>query len=172
MAQKTFAFGQWPSAISAAQVAEGGLRFGRVQFHGDAVYWSEGCPMEKGRAPVMRWSREGGVEELLIAPHSARTRVHEYGGGEFLIADGTLFFVNDADQDIYAARLNRGGVASGIRCLTNLPQTRFADLAWDAGRKRLIAIGETLYGRPGETAPERALGDFGRASNRASQLTQ
>jgi len=143
MAQKTFAFGQWPSAISAAQVAEGALRFGRVQFHGDAVYWSESRPMEKGRAPIMRWSGEGGVEELLPLPYSARSRVHEYGGGEFLIADGTLFFVNDADQGIYAAGLNKGGVASGIRCLTNLPQTRFADLAWDAGRKRLIAIGET-----------------------------
>ncbi|MGA7324515.1 MAG: prolyl oligopeptidase family serine peptidase [Rhodomicrobium sp.] len=174
MAENSFAFGQWPSAISAAQVAEGALRLGRVQFHGDAIYWSESRPMEKGRAPVMRWSGEGGVEELLPVPYSARSRVHEYGGGEFLIADGTLFFVNDADQDIYAAGLDKGSVASGIRRLTNLPQTRFADFTWDAGRKRLIAIGEThsslkeklpqnaLWAIPageGETQPAVLLGD-------------
>src|SRR5579871_6702398 len=101
----TFPFGHWPSLISAASVAEGALRFGRVQFYKDALYWSEGRPAEQGRAPVMRWTQRGGLQELLPAPYSARSRVHEYGGGEFLAADGWLYFVNDADQDVY-----RGGI--------------------------------------------------------------
>ena len=118
MESKQFAFGHWPSPVTAASVAEGALRFGRVQAEGDAVYWSEGRPAEKGRTPVMRWTREAGVSELLPAPYSARSRVHEYGGGEFLVAGGTLFFVNDADQDVYAMNLAAG--AGHIRRLTNV----------------------------------------------------
>jgi len=91
MEKKLFAFGHWPSPIPAASVAEGALRFGRVQVFDDAVYWSESRPAEKGRAPVMRWSEEGGMSDILPPPYSARSRVHEYGGGEFLAADGRLF---------------------------------------------------------------------------------
>ncbi len=167
-----FAFGDWPSPIPASQVADGALRFGRVQVCGDAVYWSESRPAEQGRSPVMGWSREGGVAELLPAPYSARSRVHEYGGGEFLVVrssstpcgsaplklrsssaplrtDGRLFFVNDADQDVYEAPLPGGAEGRGIRRLTDAPATRFADFAWDARRQRLIAIGETHRARHG-----------------------
>ena len=154
MESRQFAFGHWPSPVTAASVAEGALRFGRVQAEGDAVYWSEGRPAERGRAPVMRWTKETGVSELLPAPYSARSRVHEYGGGEFLVAGGTLFFVNDADQDVYAKDLAVG--AGSIRRLTNLPQTRFADFAWDGSRNRLIAVGETHGAGHGEL-PRNAL---------------
>src|SRR6516165_1942866 len=142
MEKKLFAFGHWPSSVSAASVAEGALRFGRVQVAGEAVYWTEGRPAEKGRTPVMRWTEEADVAELLPAPYSARSRVHEYGGGEFLVADGRLYFVNDTDQDVYELNLAASG-AAGIRRLTDLPATRFADFAWDRGRNRLISIGET-----------------------------
>ena len=136
------AFGHWPSPISAALVAGSALRFGRVQAVGRAVYWSEGRPSERGRAPVMRWTAEDGVEELLSPPYSARSRVHEYGGGEFLVAGDALYFVNDADQDIYAADLS-GGAKPGIRRVTSIAETRFADFTYDARRDRLIAVGET-----------------------------
>jgi dienelactone hydrolase len=155
MEKKLFAFGHWPSSVSAASVAEGALRFGRVQAAGNAVYWSEGRPAEKGRTPVMRWSEGGGVTELLPAPYSARSRVHEYGGGEFLVADGRLYFANDADQDVYEAGLAANS-ASSIRRLTSLPATRFADFTWDARLKRLIAIGET-HPPQAQHLPENAL---------------
>ncbi len=152
MEKKQFAFGHWPSPIPAGSVAEGALRFGRVQVCGSAVYWSESRPAEKGRAPVMRWTEEAGVSELFPAPYSARSRVHEYGGGEFLVAEDRLFFVNDADQDVYEAGLAPG---AAIRRITDLPATRFADFAWDGRRQRLIGIGET-HGQH-ETLPENAL---------------
>ncbi len=156
MESKLFAFGHWPSPVTATSVAEGALRFGRVQAEGGAIYWSEGRPAEKGRAPVMRWSKEGGVSELLPAPYSARSRVHEYGGGEFLVAGGTLFFVNSDDQDVYAKDLAAGADTNCIRRLTDLPETRFADFAWDGPRKRLIAVGET-HSPDQEALPRNAL---------------
>jgi len=142
MEQDVYTFGHWTSPISAALVAGSALRFGRVQAVDRAVYWSEGRPSEKGRAPVMRWTAEDGVEELLPPPYSARSRVHEYGGGEFLVAGGVLYFVNDADQDVYAADLSRGA-KPGIRRVTSIADTRFADFTYDAQRNRLIAVGET-----------------------------
>ncbi len=154
MESKQFAFGHWPSPVTAASVAEGALRFGRVQAEGDAIYWSEGRPLEKGRTPVMRWSKAGGVSELLPQPYSARSRVHEYGGGEFLVAGGRLFFVNDADQDVYAMDLAAG--AGSVRRLTNLPETRFADFASDNSRHRLMAVGET-HGAGRGALPRNAL---------------
>ncbi|MFY9875763.1 MAG: hypothetical protein WAL20_08990, partial [Rhodomicrobium sp.] len=144
MEQDVYAFGHWPSPISAGLVAGSALRFGRIQAVDRAVYWSEGRPAERGRTPVMRWTAEDGVEELLPPPYSARSRVHEYGGGEFLVAGGALYFVNDADQDVYAANLS-GAAQPSIRRITIIADTRFADFSWDATRNRLIAVGETHH---------------------------
>jgi hypothetical protein len=143
MHKNTLPFGHWPSPISAEAVAAGALRFGRVEAHGGAVYWSESRPAERGRSPVMRWTPAGGITELLPAPWLARSRVHEYGGGEFTVAGGALYFVNDADQDLYAARLTAAGADAPPRRLTELPDTRFADMTLDAGRNRLVAVAET-----------------------------
>ena len=102
----------------------------------------------------MRWTAEDGVEELLPPPYSARSRVHEYGGGEFLVAGGALYFVNDADQDVYAANLS-GAAQPSIRRITTIADTRFADFSWDATRNRLIAVGETHH--PAKAPPQNAL---------------
>ncbi len=109
--------------------------------------------------------------KLLPVPYSARSRVHEYGGGEFLAAGGMLYFVNDADQDVYAADLPEAGASTAVRRITNVAQTRFADFTWDRGRKRLIGVGETH----GPAAlPQNALWavstDAGQVSNSAALL--
>lgn len=72
----------------------------------------------------MRAGPDGRREDVLPKPHSARSRAHEYGGGEFLVAGGTVYFVNDKDQQVYA--LASGGRP---RRITEAPRTRFADFA-------------------------------------------
>ncbi len=131
-------FGLWPSPISAEDVARGTRRFGLVQGDGDYVYWTEGRPEEKGRQTLLR-ARPGArtPEELIAAPWSARSRVHEYGGGEFLAAGDWIYFVNDADQDIYVLQ-----PGSAPQRLTHATDTRFADFTIDAARSRLIAVAE------------------------------
>ena len=57
----------------------------------------------------MRWTAGDGVEELLPPPYPARSRVHEYGGGEFLVAGGVLYFVNNASIRTSMARVYPGG---------------------------------------------------------------
>src|SRR6266540_689851 len=98
-AKKRLPYGSWPSPITAVLAARASRRFGMVQAAGGAVYWSQSRPEEGGRQVILKASAAGGVEDLLPAPFSARSRVHEYGGGEFLVADATVYFVNDKDQD-------------------------------------------------------------------------
>ena len=67
---------------------------------GDAVYWSEARPLEDGRDVIVRW-RDGALEDVIPAGWSARTRVHEYGGGAYAVRDGVVYFCRDSDQRVY-----------------------------------------------------------------------
>ncbi|MDQ3895772.1 MAG: S9 family peptidase [Actinomycetota bacterium] len=72
-----------------------------LQISGDALYWNEGRPAEAGRQVVVRWSPGNDAVDVLPAPFSARTTVHEYGGGAFCVSGGTVFFSNFADQRLW-----------------------------------------------------------------------
>ena len=96
-AKRTTAYGLWPSPITPELVARSSRRFGMVQGAGDYVYWSETRPEEQGRQVIVRVGPDRRSEDILPPPYSARSRVHEYGGGEYLVAGDTLFFVNDKD---------------------------------------------------------------------------
>ena len=47
-------YGTWPSPISAALVADQGLRLSAVTLDGDDIYWLEGRPAEGGRNVLVR----------------------------------------------------------------------------------------------------------------------
>jgi hypothetical protein len=86
-------YGTWRSAILAKAVAGKSLRFGALQAQGVFLYWSESRPDEGGRGVIMRMGPEGAAEDVLPRPFSARSKVHEYGGGEYLVA-GEDFFLS------------------------------------------------------------------------------
>jgi dipeptidyl aminopeptidase/acylaminoacyl peptidase len=134
--RQTLPYGTWPSPISPAMASQAS-RMGLVQAAGDAIYWSEWRPQEQGRQAIVRVGPDGRREDVLPKPFSARSRVHEYGGGEFLVAGDTVYFVNAKDQQVYALVPGRRP-----RRITEAPDTRFADLAHDGGRDRLIAVAE------------------------------
>jgi dipeptidyl aminopeptidase/acylaminoacyl peptidase len=105
-------YGSWNSPVTAAEVAAAGIRLGQVQVSGSSVYWLEGRPLEGGRGVIMRRHSDGKVEEVTGPEHNVRTRVHEYGGGDFLVHGETVFFSNDADQRLY--RLDPGAAPQAI----------------------------------------------------------
>ncbi|MFT4157471.1 MAG: prolyl oligopeptidase family serine peptidase [Microbacterium sp.] len=91
-------YGLWPSPFTAASVAASAPRIDGAAFVGDEIWWGESVPSEGGRMTV----RSSSGREVLPAPCSARSRVHEYGGGSWTAdADGTLFFVEASDQRVY-----------------------------------------------------------------------
>ena len=86
---------------------------------------------------IVRRSGDGATADVTPEPYSVRTRVHEYGGGAFLVADGTVFFSNFADQRMY--RQDRDGEP---RAITPEAPLRYADGVLDAGRGRVICVRE------------------------------
>lgn len=138
-------FGTWRSPLSAADVASAASRPGDLVVDGLDVYISESRPLEGGRAAILvleataEAAREP-VGEVLPLPYSARSRVHEYGGGAFTVRTGSLVFVNDGDQALYIG--GRGEPPRRISPLLGGGQRRFAEPLIDAGRERVLAVVE------------------------------
>lgn len=131
-------YGEWQSPISSDLIVAGTISLGQICLDGDRVYWSESRPTEAGRNVVVTWlPSDEQIQEINPSPFNARTRVHEYGGGAFHIADGVLYFINFADQCIYTQR-----PGAKPNPLTTESKLRFADLLRDRQRQRLVAVCE------------------------------
>ena len=105
-------YGSWTSPLTAAEIASGAVGLSEVQLDGDAIYWLEMRPSEGGRSVVVRRRPDGTVEDALPEGFNARTRVHEYGGGSYLVVDGVVYFSNFSDQRVY--RLRPDGAAAPL----------------------------------------------------------
>ena len=137
-------YGQWPSPIGADRLSAGSVRLASVAIDGDRVYWLEGRPEEGGRCVLVCREAKGEIRDLTPAPFNVRTRVHEYGGGSFLVRGGRIWFANFSDQRLY--RQEAGGPPAA---LTAEGPHRYADMQLDAGRSRLLCVRET---QPGDGA--------------------
>ena len=137
MPNNAYPYGRWPSAITAEMITRDSLGLGEVQVVGNDIYYIERRPQEKGRCVIVRHS-DGQQTDILPHDYSARSRVHEYGGGSYLACDAGVFFVNDCDQDIYHVEPDSGA----IRRVASEPDKRFADMDYDARRRRLVAVCE------------------------------
>ena len=130
-------YGFWKSPITADLVAGKSIRIGEPTLDGGEVYWLEGRPAEGGRMALVCRGRDGNVRDLLQAPSSVRTGVHEYGGGAYAVLDGTVYFSEARDR-----LLHRLGPDGRSQALTADGPQRYADLEVDAARERIIAVCE------------------------------
>ena len=147
MSRAVVPYGSWRSPITAGLLVGQSVALGSLQPAGDDLYWSESRPAEAGRSAIVHRGADGVVADVFPAPWSARSRVHEYGGGAWTIAGGTLYFVHDRDQCAYACL-----VGTTPRALTASGPRRFADLAVDSARERLLAVCEESSPGGGEPA--------------------
>ena len=53
---------------------------------------SSGDLKEGGRKVIVRRSADGLVTDITPAGFNARTRVHEYGGGDYAVSNGIIIF--------------------------------------------------------------------------------
>jgi dipeptidyl aminopeptidase/acylaminoacyl peptidase len=137
MPPATAPFGSWRSPVSAAVAGSGAVRIGGVALDGRDTYWVEGRPAEGGRNVVVCRRRSGVVEDVTPAPFNVRSRVHEYGGGAFTVAGGSVFFVEDVDQRVW-----RQDPGAAPHPLLSDRGARHADLTIDPARPRLVCVRE------------------------------
>jgi len=134
-------FGTWKSPITAHRVAAGTRPLAAPCIVDKDICWLEGLPAEGGRVVVVR-AKDGGPSEVVTpAPFNVRSRVHEYGGGAYVVAGDTVYFSHFADNLVYA---QRGDAAP--QPITHNGLQRHADFGLDAARRRLIAVREDHSG--------------------------
>ncbi|HVH75721.1 MAG TPA: S9 family peptidase [Stellaceae bacterium] len=159
-------YGSWASPITSELIVASTIDLGEALLDGEDVYWLESRPQEGGRSVVMRLSP--GDEPVEVTPpappagegaFNVRSRVHEYGGGAYFVADGTVYFSNDGDQRLY--RQDPGAAPRPITPEPPRPRgLRYADAVMDRGRRRLVAVREDHRGagkEPQNTLVEIAL---------------
>jgi len=104
---------------------------------GPDIYWIEMRPTEGGRSVIVRRDATGVVNDVTPPPFNARTLVHEYGGGDYTVRDGVVYFSNFSDQRLY---VRRGEAAP--EAITPAADVRYADAVIDQARGRLICVRE------------------------------
>ncbi len=120
------------------------------------IYWIEGRPRDHGRNmivrldPASRGKPSGAARGVDLftpdSPWSARSTVHEYGGGAIAVHRGRVFFVN-ADQRIYVVEPGDDPVA--LTPPAPAGSVRFADLDVSGDGHRLVAVRERHHDRGG-----------------------
>ena len=92
-------YGSWRSPITSQELFAKAIRLGSPALDGEDLLWTEMRP--EGRSVIVRRSPDGAETDLTPPGFDARTRVHEYGGGAYLAARGTIYFSNFRDQRLY-----------------------------------------------------------------------
>lgn len=146
MATPTMApYGTWKSPITAARIAAGAIHLLETALDGDDVYWVESRPSEGGRYVLVRYGPDGQTHDVTPPGYSVRTRVHEYGGGAYMVAHGTVYFTHFTDQRLY---VQAPGTAP--QPLTDTSGMRYADMVLDPHRHRIVAVREEQTAHPRE----------------------
>jgi dipeptidyl aminopeptidase/acylaminoacyl peptidase len=135
-------YGSWKSPISAEWMAVGDIGLEQIQIDGADVYWVERRAHQGGRKVIVRRSSEGGVSDVTPAGFNARTRVHEYGGGDYSVACGKIVFSNFSDQRLYVQEIGAEPTP-----LTPEAALRYADGQIDRSRNVFFGVREEHSGQ-------------------------
>ena len=130
-------YGTWKSPITAEIVAGQAVALSEIMLDGADLYWSELRPSEGGRKVIVRRDPDGKTADITPPPFNARTRVHEYGGGDFIVLDGSVYFSNFADQRLY--RVDPG---TSPEPFTGRGPWFYADSVIDRARRQIICVRE------------------------------
>ena len=140
-APKVVPYGSWKSPITSDLIVAATVSLDQVVLDSDDVYWVEGRPSEGGRNVIVRPTPDGHIADVTPAPFNARTRVHEYGGGSYTVADGVVYFSNYSDQSLYRQQPGEAPVP-----LSPPAERRYADAAFDRRRQFLVCVREDHSG--------------------------
>src|SRR5689334_14105255 len=101
MSKRVAPYGSWKSPLTAEIMASTYVGLEDLRLEGVELYWDELRQADKGRNVIVRRKPDGTMNDVTPQDYSARTRVHEYGGGGYLVQNGTVYFSNYTDQRLY-----------------------------------------------------------------------
>lgn len=143
-------YGSWPSPVTAASLTADTVALSEPRMDGADVFWLEGRPSDGGRVVVVRRTSDGRTHDVVGAPFNVRSRVHEYGGGAYDVADGVLVFSNFDDRRVYRVDLNASGAGGDPRPITPSGDLRFGDLRIGSSGGWILAVCEDHGGGAAE----------------------
>jgi hypothetical protein len=152
-----------PDALTAAQAVAAGVDFAELDVNSAGLFWNEYRPQD-GACRIWHWYA-GQAHCLTPDGFSVRSRVYEYGGGSFCLADDAVVFVNESDQQLYRQALDGsapvqltrsayhyGGIffTNGLILAVEEDGTTHRLVAIDLmdGQRTLLAEGADFYSSP------------------------
>lgn len=133
-------YGSWNSPITAEAITASVVGLSELTANSGALFWLEHRPQENGRSVPIRL-RQGAKQELIADDFSARSRVHEYGGGAYCVSNDHIYIVNSTDQNIYQFNLKQS--SDYVQITGSKISTRYGNLLWDPSREVIVAVQET-----------------------------
>ena len=134
-------YGTWTSAIRVEALVSTVVGLSAVRIDGDHLYWLEAHADQAGRVGLWRRRLAGGAaSEVTPAPAYVRSRIYEYGGGEYAVRDGEIVYTELGDGRIY--RVTDGGPQP----ITPAGPLRFGDLRLHPDRGVVLAVREDHSG--------------------------
>ncbi|MHB1626942.1 MAG: S9 family peptidase [Bacilli bacterium] len=134
-------YGSWKSPITSALIVSETVDLQEAFCDGADTYWIESRPNEGGRSALVRQDQNGENADVTPDPFNVRTRVHEYGGGAYTVADGVAYCSNFSDNLVYRHEAGKAPAA-----ITSDSALRYADLEFDRRRNRVIGVQEDHRG--------------------------
>jgi len=131
-------YGSWKSSVIAEKIAAGTITLSQVVIDQKDIYWIEGRPTEGGRNTIVRRDKQGVVTDVIDSSHNARTRVHEYGGGSYVVSDGIIIYSNFLDQRLY----RQGKTGKPTPLTSSQSGQRYADAVVNNISNQLICVNE------------------------------
>ncbi|MEH6469259.1 MAG: prolyl oligopeptidase family serine peptidase [Porticoccus sp.] len=142
----TAPYGSWASPIDPELLATSSPSFAYPSSDRENLYWLESRPWENGRSVIVQRDCKGTIRDVLPAPLSARSMVHEYGGTPYIVANDILYFCLYDDQRLYRLDLNKDDTLPTP--ISPAEGYRFADFCYDKYQHRLICVAEIHNSSP------------------------
>jgi len=138
--KQTAPFGSWLSEVSAELVAEKGTRLGHMQVFDGKAYWLESRPELKGQGVIVCFD---GTQSNVVSPgtFNVGSKVHEYGGGDFLVCQRGLILTQRESQALYCCSFE-GELQALTDTAAEGQENRYADFSISPCETLLFAVRE------------------------------
>ncbi|WP_244100078.1 S9 family peptidase [Burkholderia anthina] len=123
-----------PDPLSASDAVAVGREFVELATSDAGLFWNEYRP-DDGACRIWHWTH-GTARCVTPDGFSVRSRVYEYGGGAFCLANDAIVFVNERNQQLYRQPLD-----GGVPQLLTHGERRYGDIRHAHGL--VLAVEET-----------------------------